>query len=316
MEGRYICLRDDVWDGKIANIKILWKGAGRKKLAQCARDQGIGATLLKSITEHFMYTLAHRMRAKRLAIKMPLHEFALRQTNSGDRRLPESLQMSGEVIPSRRNEVQQVRIYLDAGKAVLSRYNELVVVGEAVFRSSRADGTPSLNMNASWGLGVETWVGPTFGGAQKSASPAARSQSNRSVKGGNALRAGCGHGVNTTVDDHRRMNPEAAEFCPRVTASRSDGMQTWTDPTMAQRSGTPLGYQYSGETYKGQDAVYQAMPGTIYETQPDPGHDMSPIREFIGHTWNPYMEWWRCYNFVTGQWESQAVDASGLCMYF
>ncbi|KAI0455862.1 hypothetical protein F5B21DRAFT_502888 [Xylaria acuta] len=222
--------------------------------------------------------------------------------------------MSGALSSS--GAIQQVRIYLDAK----SGFDELDVAGEAIsipFGPSRA---LTLDLDHSWGVGIEAWTGPTVGGDQPSSDPAAESQSGMTTHTDNTPEASPGPGCATPTASRRCMNPEAAEFYPRTPASReySTHTQTWGYPILNAGSlDAAFVYQYPLNMYTNQSLTFSDMPppiGGYYDTQIDPWVGIPSTRNATQHTWHPYARQ-KYYNYGTQRWEPEWVDFPGIFGY-
>ncbi|KAJ8127982.1 hypothetical protein O1611_g5655 [Lasiodiplodia mahajangana] len=294
MAQPYICLGDGVWNGKIANIRLSWKVTAKKQLAQHAGEQGVNASVLKAVSEHLIYRLAYRMGGKKAVIRSPPHEFAMPR--------PDKLHMSGHIIPLRGFGIQQVRIYLNAAKAAPIRYEQLELVGEAALMSIGVPRSLVLNLDYSWGVGVETWAGPTIGAYQPLPS----------------LALGPHTGMPTCTDDApkmspdsprpipHRMNPAAAEFHPRTAADPVTKTQTVSHPSASWGRSSPFWNQYSEDLYPGQNDGYIATGG-YYSVQVDPMTSIPSVQDNTESIWDPYTQRWQFYdynsNYNTQQWE-------------
>ncbi|KAI0867257.1 hypothetical protein GGS24DRAFT_508097 [Hypoxylon argillaceum] len=210
---------------------------------------------------------------------------------------PEKLYMSGHIIPSRGFEIQQVRIYLDATKPAPKRFEELEVVGEAVLIAIGVPRALVLNLDYSWGIGVEAWTGPTIGGYQSSWSSGYGSSYEMPIYMGKPRV----NPVYTRPTPHR-MNPTAAEFYPSTTADLANETQTGAFLSASQSPITPFSDQHPGDMYSNQNAGYIETSG-YFGTQFDPTSLIASTQDNAGCIWDPYTQRWQYYNYNTQQWE-------------
>lgn len=214
----------------------------------------------------------------------------------------DKLCMSG-AISSFRTEMQQVRIYLDVNSA-LAKFEELEVVGEAVSVPLGPSRAITLDLDHSWGVGIKTWTGPTVGGEQ----PSFESES-----GTGTPEASPDPGRPTSTAGRHRMNPEAAEFYPSPPTSRENSTeaQSWHPGLSASHADTPFVHQYPLNMYTDRNPVFSEMlplVGGYYDTYIDHwiGIPLDPAT--AQHTWNPYAQRQKYYNYGTQRWEPEWVD--------
>ncbi|KAI0114491.1 hypothetical protein GGR51DRAFT_577506 [Nemania sp. FL0031] len=295
MPQPYICLGDGAWNGKIANIRLSWKMMARRQLAQHARDQGVNASVLKAVSEHLMYRLAYRMGGKKAVIRSAPHEFSMPR--------PDKLHMSGHIIPIRGLGFHQVRIYLNATKAAPMRYEQLELVGEAALICLGTPRALVLNLDYSWGVGVETWAGPTTGGYQPPPGLNLEPQTSMPAHIDDAPEMD----INSPRPAPHRMNPAAAEFYPRTTVDPVlTKAQAESYPSASQSPGTPFLDQYSENLYPDQNDGYIVMGG-YHDVQVDPMAIIPQVQDTAGPFWDPYTQRWQIYNhnnnYNIQQWE-------------
>ncbi|KAI1126336.1 hypothetical protein F5Y10DRAFT_267220 [Nemania abortiva] len=211
---------------------------------------------------------------------------------------PDKLHMSGHVVPSRGFAIQQVRIYLNAAKPAPMRYEEPELVGEAALMALGVPRVHVLNLDYSWGVGVETWAGPTTGGYQSSPSLAFGPQAGMPAYADDAPKTS----LYFTRPTPHRMNPEAAEFYPNITVVPVYKTHAVGYPSASRSPSTSLSDQYSENLYSGQNSGYIPMGGYC-GTQIDPMAPIPPTQDNAGAIWDPYAQRWQIYNYNIQQWE-------------
>ncbi|KAI0442451.1 hypothetical protein F4803DRAFT_575612 [Xylaria telfairii] len=301
MAQQYNCLSYDAWNGKRHNIHIKWTVTAKTKLAEYARDQGVELHVLKGVSEHLIYLLALKIGGKRAIIKNPVHQVALSSTNLNTGPMYDKLCMSG-AISAFRMELQPVRVYLDV-KSALAKFEELEVVGEAVSVHLGPSRTLTLDLDHSWGIGIKTWTGPTVGGEQPPP---------KSGTGIRRLEASPNPGRPTSTAGHHRMNPEAAEFYPSPPTSRdhSTEAQSWHPDMSVAIVDTPFAHQYPLDMYTDRNPAFFEMPppvGGYYDTQIDRWVGIPLAPATAQHTWNPYAQGQKYFNYGTQRWEPECV---------
>ncbi|KAI8946598.1 hypothetical protein F4801DRAFT_583262 [Xylaria longipes] len=303
MSQRHICLRHGVWNGIIADARIKWNAAAKTKLAEYAREQGVEPSVLKGLSEHLIYQLAHKMGCKRAVIKSPPHEIAISRTNLNTGRMCDKLCMSGSLSSSRAG-IQHVRIYLHA-RSALTKIDELEIIGEGISRPFGPSRAFTLDLDHSWGVGIEAWTGPTFGGDPLSSDSADESQSGMAIP-----EASPGPGRATSTAGGHCMNPEAAEFYPTTPPDREYSTQThtWGYPSLSSGSfDTAFVYQYPLNMSPSFPAMLPPIGG-YYGAQIDPWVGIPFAQNATQHTWNPYPQRQKYYNYGTQRWEPDWFD--------
>ncbi|KAI0474384.1 hypothetical protein F4859DRAFT_89564 [Xylaria cf. heliscus] len=326
MAQQRICLRYGVWSGRIANIDIKWNTAGKSKLVEYAKEQGVDPSVLKGVSEHLMYRLAHRIGRKRAIIKSPPHQTTISSTNLNTGRMCDTLCMSGALSSSRAG-IQQVRVYLDA-KSALTGFEELEVVGEAISIPLGPSRVLTLDLDHSWGVGIEAWTGPTVGGGDQSSSDP--SPEPRPGMGADNIPGAGPHPryIAPTTGRHC-MNPEAAEFYPSTAAGREHStptpiptppqMQTWRYPSLdAGSADAPFADQYPFNMHPEWSPAFLDMllpMGGYYDTPIDPWVGIPFALDIAPHAWNPYPQGPKYYNYGTQRWEPEWVGFPPLFGY-
>jgi hypothetical protein len=69
MPQEYLHLGEDVWNGRIGNVRINWQVNARRKLVRHAEAQKTSPFLLKKASEHWIYQLARRMICQKAVVK-------------------------------------------------------------------------------------------------------------------------------------------------------------------------------------------------------------------------------------------------------
>ncbi|KAI3327896.1 hypothetical protein HD806DRAFT_549799 [Xylariaceae sp. AK1471] len=157
------CLGDGVLRGKIGGILVEWKQDAEKELPKHAEDQGVDVSLLKAVSEHYIYLQALQMGCRRATVVGPPHEFTPCRINSQAGPVPDKCHVFGRVASSRLG-VRQIRVYLQCKKKGAERYEDLETIG--VSAMLKLGTGKSQDLDYSWGVGTSSWAGPTFRGSQ------------------------------------------------------------------------------------------------------------------------------------------------------
>ncbi|KAI1173128.1 hypothetical protein F4777DRAFT_559022 [Nemania sp. FL0916] len=295
MHGKYICLDHDLWDGKIANITLSWQEKAQKKLRKHAKDQDVDALVLKAASEHFIYRLAYKMRSQKAVIRNAFHIAVIPNTDHNADQTPDKLLMLGQIITSSCGfKTHQIRIYLDADKAASTRYDELEVTGEMALRPLGVPRIATLDLAHSWGVGAQSWSGPTTGRYQIPSNSTRASRSYTIDYNNITSRRSSDYTVMSPRDLSHRMNPEAAEFHPRTAIDQTYAAQTGLSSEAGHRMGAPFAQQNYCSLCAGQNAGYTGVEG-CYGLQFDAAASMPSSQGNVNLLWDPYTWSWRSY---------------------
>ncbi|KAI1118555.1 hypothetical protein F5Y14DRAFT_462510 [Nemania sp. NC0429] len=215
MAQPYICLGNGVWHGKVSDVYLRWKPNASKWLKRHALELGDHELVLKALSEHLLCGLARRMFCDRATIKSTPYKLPQLTYSSNPDRKSTSLQMSGLVSRSWEQYFRHVRIFIEATSPSSMKHQRPELIGVSVFKTHHGDRT--LEMNYSWGMGIEEWKGPVdvaYPGLSSTYSSSHGPSDTPPSIPDDAQAASPSLEGATPTNPLRRMNPKAVEFFP------------------------------------------------------------------------------------------------------
>ncbi|KAI1196899.1 hypothetical protein F5X97DRAFT_324993 [Nemania serpens] len=283
MAQPYICLGNGKWSGRLADVQLRWKLNASTWMIRHAQELEENGSVLKALSEHLLCRLARRLGCDRAIIKSTPYELPNLNPSSNSDRAPPSLQMSGLVFLSHRKWFRHVRIYIDPTSTPSMKQQEPEAIGEAVYVSNR--GHRALDLQLSWGMGVDEWVGPVIGDYASSSSSGSHLPSDTAPSSTDEVPATSPSPNCAKPMTHPHcMNPEAAAFFPGSAIDEEHKTETENYPSPSHIGGGSSMIQYSGNMSSNQ------FHGIHVNVNPMAGIPFA--HDTTGSVWDPYTQRW------------------------